>query len=151
MKIGIGRLHTPQETEAKVAELRAAGKMPPPGRSHEWVKPVDRSKVKQVVRLEPVSDIGDRVKAKFAALNVTMSKGCTCEQIRRELNAATADEVMERIDYFVNATFANVSHMEGLIGFAIKGFSATVPSLAKKRIKTVIVESCDEWRATRPA
>lgn len=144
-------VHTPEETAAYVAKLRAEGLLPPRGKSHEWVKPLDRSKVKQVAKIEPVSDIGDRVKSKFAALNVAMSRGCSCERVRQELNASTADEVMERIDYFVNATFVNVSHMEGLIGFAINGFAAIAPALAKKRIRTVIVEACDEWRATRPA
>jgi hypothetical protein len=142
-------LRTHAETEALVARLRDEGLLPPRGKSHEWVRPVDRSKVTTTVRVEPVSDIGDRVKAKFSALNVTMSKGCSCERVRQEMNASTSDEVMERIDYFVNATFANVSHMEGLIGFAIKGFSALVQTLAKKVIRRVIVESCDEWRATQ--
>lgn len=139
-------VHTAAETAAYVAKLRAEGLLPPRGQSHEWAKPADTRTVTTSSRVEPVSDIGDRVQVKFSKLNVSMSAGCSCESVRRDMNSKTADEVMEKIDHFVNSTFANVKHMEGLIGFSIKAFASIASGMAKKRIRGVIVEACDEWR-----
>ena len=122
MKIGIGRLHTPQETEAKVAELRAAGKMPPPGRSHEYVAKRNRNIVHQAF-----SGIGDCVELNFAKYAIEFDPSCSCKALRRQLNHTPPEDVQQAIEDFVVRIAANIRHAKGWKGATLKAINFADP------------------------
>jgi hypothetical protein len=68
-------IYSPEETARKVAEWRAAGLLPPRGKSREWVKPEDKRTVttQAAVELPPCVSLGE----------VIHEEPCTCGASKR--------------------------------------------------------------------
>jgi hypothetical protein len=139
-------LRTHAETEAKVAELRAAGRMPPPGRSHEYVAQRNSNVVHQAF-----SGIGDCVDLAFAEYAIEFDPSCSCKALRRQLNHTSPEDVQHAIEEFTTRIAANVRHAKGWKGALLKAINWAEPESVKSQIREIVTNCISAKQEIPPA
>lgn len=88
------------------------------------------------------SGIGTCLKDRFGSRWIVASSGCACERMARELDGQTPEQVEARIEPLIDGIYANIDHLDGVAGIAIRALKAITPaSLIKARIRSE-VEHC---------
>ena len=139
-------LRTPEETEAKVAEMRARGTLPPPGKSHEYV-----AKDYWNVVTQRFSGIGDCVEDAFDDYAIEFSPSCSCEALKRQLNFTPVEDVEKTIDRFVVLIAANVRHAKGWRGAVLQVINWADPEGVKATIRSIVMKCIEAKRESPPA
>lgn len=135
-------VHTPEESAAYVAKLRAEGLLPPRGKSHEYVPKEYNNVIKQ-----QFSGIGDCVKTSFADYAIEFDPGCSCKALKRQLNYTSPDAVNSEIDDFVNRVAANVRHAKGWRGAILKAINWAYPDAVKSEIRNILTKCINDRQA----
>ena len=139
-------LRTHAETEAKVSELRAAGKMPPAGQSHEYVARRNGNFVNQ-----RFSGIGDCVELAFAKYSIEFDPSCSCKALRRQLNHTPPEDVQHALEDFVIRISANIRHSKGWKGVLLKAINWADPESVKSQIREIVTTCISAKQEIPPA
>lgn len=90
------------------------------------------------------SGIGDCLKAYFDSIGAKQSEGCSCEDIRLQLNKRTADQVEQEIENWIDSVMSNVKYLKGAKGTAIKMANYLLPKTMRNEVKTNLLRCMEE-------
>lgn len=138
-KIVYGVQDSLEVAAAKVAKLRATGKLPPAGVPRG---PATISRNPNEVTVAATnSGIGDCIQTEFATYGVAFSPSCSCTALRNSINRLTPEQAREQIDALVEKIRPNIQHATGVKGTLLKAFNWAAPDIVAEQIRG-IVEQC---------
>ena len=112
------------------------------------VKPKKTDRPVQVSRPPRMSSgIGDCLKAYFDKIGAKQQEGCSCEDIRLQLNKRPPELVLQELDNWVDSVMTNVKYLKGVKGALIKAVNLLLPNTLRTEVKSELLKCMEEAKA----
>lgn len=99
------------------------------------------------VRKRTESGIGDCLKKYFDSIKAAQAEGCSCEDVRLQLNKRTSDQVEQELENWLDSIMANVKYLKGVKGTAIKMANYLLPKTMRNEVKSNLLRCMEESKA----